>query len=94
MLQNGLTILQAPITTVEFPSTSTLNNPISMKDFICDYCKEKRPCDGRRRLVDFDRSPLYYCKTCMDNPMARRRMKVVAKKHDKAFWAAFYNQFS
>lgn len=65
-----------------------------MNTFICSYCQQERPCKGRRRLTDYDNSLLHYCATCMKNPMARRRMKLVASKHDEAFWKAFYEEFS
>ncbi len=53
--------------------------------FKCDYCKQDRPRKGRKRLTDFDNSVIHFCAACFNNPMARRRMKVIASKQPKLF---------
>ena len=53
-----------------------------MKMIKCGFCQEEKPKKTSKMLRSSGsiKGSMYYCETCMENPIAQRRLRVRMKK--------------
>ncbi len=59
-----------------------------MKNIKCGFCQQIKPKEGSLSVQEYNYDWVFWCKDCTNNPMARRRNRVLGVHHYSWFYKA------